>query len=150
MPTYQPDTALGYRHERIGLPECPYLERWVLNLGPCALRLHHWLASDDQRHFHDHGWWFITVVLQGGYVDVSTTTPEDPGNPATATLDVLQRGSVRFRPATYAHKVSVNPSEGCWTLLLTGRRSRDWGFWVNGEWKRMRRYFRDHGHHPCE
>jgi hypothetical protein len=114
------------------------MERWVFNTGPFAIRLHHWTASDDDRALHDHGWWFWTLVLKGGYTDIS-----DTGH------DHLHVGSSRFRPALHTHTVRVDPG-GCWSLLITGRKSRDWGFWVDGKWMRMRRYFRAHGHHPCD
>lgn len=125
-------------HENLGLAECPYLRRWVLDFGPFALRLHRWTASDDSRAFHDHPWWFVTVVLWGGYIDVS---PEG--------RDRLGLGSVRFRPAEHRHTVEVEHVP-TWTLLVTGRPSRRWGFWVDGE-KLIKRdkYFAEHGHHPC-
>jgi hypothetical protein len=61
--------AIKWR-EPLGKPECPYCYRWVLPLGPLgSLRLHHWLASDDLRAYHDHPSHFATLVLRGGYWD---------------------------------------------------------------------------------
>jgi hypothetical protein len=77
------------------------------------------------------------VMLKGGYTDIS-----GDGD------DRLRTGSIRYRPALHTHTVRVDEG-GCWTLLITGRKSRDWGFWINGQWLRMRRYFRAYGHHPC-
>lgn len=132
----------------IGRDECPYMRRWVFNFGLGSLRVHHWYKSDDDRHLHDHPWWFVTVVLKGGYTDVSAADGFLDAE-ATRRYDHLSAGSVRFRRALHAHTVQVDPG-GCWTIMLTGRHSRDWGFYVGGAWKRMRAYFRDHGHHPCE
>ncbi len=100
--------------------------------------MHHWLASDDQRHYHDHGWDFITIVLKGGYVDRS---PDG--------IDQLSAGDIRFRKATHQHTVQVNPG-GCWSLLLCSNIKREWGFWVNGKFRKRNKYFFEHGHHPCE
>lgn len=163
--------------QRIGQPECPYLRRWVFNFYPAgSIRVHHWTGSDDPRALHDHPWWFLTFVMAGGYTDVSE--PRDHMNtpgicpwcggsgtdsayddellcvPCDGTgryrvYDDLRAGSVRLRPALHAHTVQVHPG-GCWTIMLTGRHSRDWGFWVGTEWKRMRRYFKEHGHHHCD
>lgn len=125
----------------LGDPACPYLRRWVLNVAHVgSLRVHHWHGSDDPRYLHDHGWWFVTLVLKGGYADVQQ---------ASSIMDVLRPGSVRFRAATHTHSVQVAPG-GCWTIMLTGPVSRDWGFWVDGTWMRMRRFFREYGHHPCD
>lgn len=124
--------------ERLGLPECPYLIRWVLDLGFCSIRLHHWIASDDQRHHHDHPWWFLTLVLWGSYLDRS---------PSGYTMMIPGRWA--YRPAIHQHTALVSPG-GCWTLLLCGPESREWGFWVDGKFRRRNKYFFEHGHHPCE
>lgn len=122
----------------LGRPECPYMQRWVFNFGFFSIRFHRWFSSDDDRHFHDHPWWYLTLVLRGGYTDVSP-----------AGEDVLRTGSIRWRSALHRHTVKVNAG-GCWTLMLTGPEVRRWGFWVNGKLKMVWRYFFDYGHHPCE
>lgn len=126
--------------DRVGLPECPYMTRWVIVLMGYALRLHHWIASDDQRYKHDHGWWMLILVLWGGYTDVTDTGE-----------DVLRAGSIRLRSATHRHTVRVNKG-GCWSLLLTGPKLRKWGFYKPGSNKMIRplRFFDRIGHHPCE
>lgn len=123
--------------EALGLAECPYLRRWVLDFGPFSLRLHRWQSSDDARAHHDHPWWFLTVVLWGAYTDVSA-----------AGRDRLRVGSVRFRASSHRHTVEVE-KPGTWTLLLTGKPVRRWGFWVGGKMLRRDKYFAEHGHHPC-
>ena len=124
--------------EKIGRPECPYLIRWCINLWLFSIRLHHWISSDDQRYAHDHPWWFITIVLRGGYTDVTEHSEED-----------LPAGSVRIRRALHLHKVRVWPG-GCWSILITGRQRRRWGFQVGKKWKKSNKYFLEHGTHPCE
>ena len=120
--------------EPLGLPECPYAYRWVFIFFGYSIRIHHFIFSDDDRALHDHGWWFITMVISGSYVDVSTDGE-----------DRLERGSIRFRKAKHRHYVKV-PKSGCWTILFTGRPSRNWGFWVNGKFKRPLKYFHKFGH----
>lgn len=122
----------------LGRPECPYARRWIFGFGLGSVRVHHFYRSDDERHFHDHPWWFVTLVLRGGYTDVSP-----------AGEDRLRPGSVRFRPALHRHTVRADPG-GVWTVVVTGRPLRVWGFWVGERFKRSRRYFFDHGHHPCD
>lgn len=124
--------------QRLGKADCPYLVRWGIDCGLFTIRLHHWLASDDQRFLHDHPWWFLTLVLWGSYQDISADG-----------VDRLRFGSIRFRRAKHRHSVKV-PKRGCWTLLLTGRERRVWGFWVNGRFRKRNKYFYEYGHHPCE
>lgn len=124
--------------EFVGLPECPYLRRWVLDFGIFSLRIHRWEASDDERAFHDHPWWFLTFVLWGSYTDLS------PGRE-----DRLGLGSIRFRAAKHKHTVKIH-KPGTWTFLVTGPVSRRWGFWVNNKLHLRDRYFATSGHHPCD
>lgn len=124
--------------QKLGLPECPYMQRWVIDFGAFALRVHLWKGSDDSRAFHDHAWWFLTLLLWGSYTDVS-----EEGE------DTLTPGSIRFRKATHKHTVRIN-KPGTVTALITGPVIRRWGFWVKNKlWKRDR-YFAVMGHHPCD
>lgn len=59
---------IAWRQE-LGDPECPYLIRWLFDPRLFSIRLHHWVRSDDKRAMHDHSWWFLTLVLSGGYTD---------------------------------------------------------------------------------
>jgi hypothetical protein len=140
----------------LGEPVCPYARRWVLNLGFGSLRVHHWYRSDDKRAPHDHPWWFVTLVLSGSYEDWGYPVRTARGAPALniCKVDGLKRGSLRYRPAHHVHSVSVNPG-GCWTVLLTGAETNQWGFWTKrkdgaARFLRSAKYFRKHGHHPCD
>ena len=124
--------------ERLGLPTCPYAIRWRLELPFGSLRVHHWLAPDDSRAFHDHPWWFLTLVMRGGYTDRSI-----------AGEDHLRAGSIRYRPALHRHTVYPGTG-GAWTLLITGPPARSWGFWPNGKFRKANKWFLTYGHHPCD
>jgi hypothetical protein len=124
--------------EPLGKPECPYMYRWAIVLFGFSIRLHHWIRSDDKRYFHDHPWGFVLLVLRGGYTDVSPTGE-----------DLVRAGSVRFRSAFHRHYVSV-PKGGAWTLLLCCPAFRNWGFWVDGKFKRPLKFFSKYGHSPCD
>ena len=122
---------------KLGLPECPYLIRWLVGTPAGSVRLHHWISSDDLRHFHDHPTWFFTLVLRGGYWDI---------NPEGAQR--MSAGTFAFRPALHKHSVKVDKG-GCWTICIFGPEFRDWGFWVNGVFRKANKYFLKHKHHPC-
>lgn len=125
--------------ERLGWAECPYLRRWAFLFGAFSVRVHHFYRSDDERAPHNHPWWFVTLVLRGGYTDVSPDGEDDH----------LSAGSVRYRPAHHRHTVRTDPG-GCWTMVVTGPILRPWGFFVNGRFKKANKYFLEHGHHPCD
>jgi len=125
--------------EPLGIKECPYAYRWVFNFYFFAFRVHHFIRSEPIKHQHDHAWDFITFIMKGGYVDVSSNR-----------IDKLRAGSIRYRKAEHIHNVVLPRGKDCWTLLLTFRPRRKWGFWVNGKLKRPLKYFYKYGHFPCE
>lgn len=142
----RPFKQFGLRfNEPVGLPECPYMVRSVLTVFGYSIRLHHWLASDDQRNAHDHPWDYFVVVLWGGKFEILPSTESN--------LDVAEwngTGSVKFYRAEHLHTVKI--TKPCWTLLLTGRQRRDWGFYIPGRKAMMRplRYFSRFGNPPCD
>jgi hypothetical protein len=110
----------GKPHHIIGGKEDPYLLRWYLlpRNKRFNLYLHKFLRDDDDRALHDHPWWFISFVLKGSYREYL----------APQLSVVRRRFSLAFRPATHRHRVALinNPT---WTLILTGPKIREWGFW---------------------
>ena len=133
-----PSVQIRWR-ERLGLDGCPYVVRWRLETRWGSVRVHHWLGPDDDRAFHDHPWWFTTVVLRGGYADHS---PEG--------VEHLRAPAIRHRTATHRHTVVPDPG-GAWTLVLTGPRIRAWGFWADGvRFVKANKWFASRGHHPCD
>jgi hypothetical protein len=123
--------------QKLGPADCPYVIRWVFDCGIFSIRLHHWLRSDDLRNFHDHGWDFISIVLWGHVFDKSPA-----GMRRRGWLSVT-----RFK-AEHQHMVIV--TQPAWTLLITGRERRTWGYWVGGRFRKRNKYFFEHGHHdPC-
>jgi hypothetical protein len=126
--------------QKLGKPECPYMERWVFDFRWFSIRIHHWFFGDDPRHFHDHPWNFFGIVLKGSYIDVNPLGEE-----------LMSTGKCFYRKAEHRHTVKT---DGCITLLITGPVKRKWGFWLKNKsgkdiWFRARRYFSTKGHHPC-
>ena len=124
--------------QKLGRPECPYLIRTGISFGLFSIRIHNWISSDDDRHFHDHPWSFITLVLRGGYTDVSPSGEHR-----------MTPGKVAYRHALHQHTVQVDKG-GCLTIIITGPQWRKWGFWVGKKFKKANKYFLEHGHHPCQ
>lgn len=117
-----------------------YMERFALCSlfgGRFAMRLHHIVREDRDRHMHDHPWNFASVVLQGGYVEARPLLQEGlwegPDNGDESTLQEVyvatkrRRFSLGFRRALDRHKImSVEPDT--WTLFITGPYKNGWGF----------------------
>jgi hypothetical protein len=106
-----------------------YMERyWLIHyrnpLG-LALRVHHILRSDE-RDFHNHPWSYLTLILRGGYFEV---TPERRDG---AVVGERRRwygpGSLLWRRAGWYHRLEIPPGQTAWTLFGTGRMRRHWAF----------------------
>lgn len=87
--------------------------------------LHRFHRSDYEFALHDHPWAFISIVLWGGYFEVTETS--------------IQRkwpGSILFRPASWKHRVEIRPKDRgkVWSLVFTWRKVRKWGFWCPKGW----------------
>lgn len=134
----------GQPHQVIG-DNSPYMLRWWVlppNLRlshergePVASKhfkvyVHKFLRSDDDRALHDHPWWFVSLVLRGSYLEYT---------PGCGLPHLRKPGSIAYREATTRHRVSLVNGWGrdhrtygpqpCWTLIVTGPKVRDWGFW---------------------
>lgn len=164
--------------EKLGKPECPYLQRWMLKLPfGFSLRLHRWFSSDDKRAMHNHPWNFATLVLQGAYEDWtkgpicaacngvgrryirpveyvdSVECQACKGQGFQISRELMNKGRFSYRAADHTHTVNVLPG-GCWTLLLMWPKKQPWGFFFrkpNGKFKfkKANKWFLEHGHHPC-
>jgi hypothetical protein len=124
-------------NQKLGNPTSPYMKRWAFITKYFSIRIHHWFTGDDDRYFHDHPWNFICIVIKGSYDDVSPNG-----------IDTLRLGSIRFRQALYTHTVKTN---GCWTIVLTGKEFRKFGFYVPNKsgklvWLKAKRYFLKYKH----
>jgi hypothetical protein len=133
----------------------PYLDRLTLFGCPWfSLKLHHIRASDDDCP-HDHPWWFISLILKGGYYEsrgvlLSKTAWYGPGRLLYRSAKSIHRLDLKTiyplvqvdMPSDASH-FDLPPAsyvQSCWTLVLTGRRIRNWGFYTKGGWVPWRRY----------
>jgi hypothetical protein len=112
--------------ERIERDGRPYLDRWHIAHFKCGQRLylHYFHRGDAEDYNHDHPWSFWSLILWGGYYEV---TPFPDGSDERQTwyypLSLLKR------PATWKHRVKLPEGRVAITLVWTGRKERSWGFW---------------------
>lgn len=114
-----PDFVIGPKND-------PYLLRWYVipRNRLCNIYLHKFLRSGDDRALHDHPWWFVSILLKGTYREVTVENKL-----CKVTTEWRKRFSIAFHSAEYRHRVELQNNAPCWTLVITGRRVRDWGFW---------------------
>lgn len=124
-----------------------YLDRfWLFPYGSLpfgiAVRIHHILRSDNDRHLHDHPWAFLSIVLRGGYweerpCDCCQEFGVLDGNCEHREGIWRGPGSIAFRRASDFHRLIlptvVDADQSCWTLFITFRATQPWGFLVDDE-----------------
>lgn len=123
----------GQPHFVIGDPADPYLLRWYLipRNRYINIYLHKFLKDDDDRALHDHPWWFVSLMVWGGYFEHS----ELERNTWKTFTKHRTAPSIAFRRPTDRHRIELertpvlNKPIPCWTIVVTGPKSRAWGFW---------------------
>lgn len=114
----------------IGEPDDPYLCRWFIipRNRWFNIYLHHFHRSDDDRALHDHPWRNLSVLLRGSYIE------HMPGGVMTLRQPTWKFWKWPVRQATSAHRVELINGKKVWTLFVTGRKVRVWGFWCPRGW----------------
>lgn len=122
----------------IGGDADPYMRRWwvIPRNRWFNIYLHEVLRDDDDRALHDHPWANCSIVLRGGYVEV---TPKHPDGIAR------EPGTVVLRRPTELHRLKVRREiDGsvipCWSLFITGPVVRSWGFACPQGWVHWRKF----------
>jgi hypothetical protein len=135
--------------------------RRILSTPWFAIKLHHFHRSDEDREVHDHPWPFISLILCGGYDEV-TPPPStqkwllqwEVANEVQTMADpryIVRRryrpGSLLFRPARWAHRVELlDLVHGSWSLVIVFPKVREWGFHTLRGWLPWRVF---HGQAGC-
>lgn len=113
------------------------------------LYLHHIMRSDDDAWPHDHPWNFASLILKNGYLDEQwgwlrewdawgKKFREDPTY-CPEKYEITRPGKFVYRKAEHVHRVILDRGPA-WTLVFTGRRFRQWGFWVEGKFTFWREF----------
>jgi len=99
----------------------PYLWRLILFRCPWfAVYLHVFLGDDDLCE-HSHPWDFVSIILWGGYYEITQN-----GRLWRWYLP----GSVLVRRAEWRHRVMRFEQRTAVSLVLTGRKRQSWGFYT--------------------
>jgi hypothetical protein len=117
----------------------PYLVRYFI-WKPDGLKrriyLHHILRSDHDRAVHGHPWAFTSIILWNGYWEHSNINEFGE----TQTTEWFRAGDVLRRKSDWKHRLEINPGETTWSLVFTGPRVQEWGFYPNGKFCHWKKY----------
>lgn len=137
----------GKPEEINGGNRCPtYLYRWIVMRTPWfKAYLHHFVGDDWSLDLHDHPKRFISIGLWGWYMEerpcrycLAGDRTDDGRCPGTE-YERYDAPWIRTFPAQHIHRLTV-PSKNCWTLVIVGNVSREWGFWHRGAFIHWKEY----------
>lgn len=125
----------------------PYLVRWSLWLPfGLSLKLHLILRPDDDRCSHDHPWWFVRIILWGGYWEEWSLNAPYENNTKQPSM-VFRKPwrpwapwRIYFCGLRFRHRITDLPRGRSWTLVLCGPRSQAWGFFTTGGWMHWQKF----------
>lgn len=124
--------AMKTPHKFIG----DYMERWWLlpenSIVPYTIRVHHFLRADKERDRHNHPWPFRTFIAKGWY-DEEAALWRGPGLPREEINTRVSAGDTYARSVMDAHRVVKVSDGGVWTIVITGKKRRPWGFYVGAQ-----------------
>lgn len=135
-----------------------YLIRYSLPWLTCkwfAVKVHNILLSDDAC-LHDHPWSFISVILRGSYLEHQTKKVWKPifGRGLWKEVKIARyfgAGHILWRPKNTIHRLQLLEKDGkpqtAWTLVITFRKVKEWGFFTPKGFINWREYNDDGG---CE
>lgn len=121
-----------------------YLRRFIfLKTHYFSIYLHKILADDDIC-LHDHPWSFISIMLWGKYREdrPKLAVLDFEGNAINTGNFSVDRAapSIVYRPYPSSHRLSLIDNKPCYTLVFTGSKVRDWGFYTKKGWIHQKKY----------
>jgi hypothetical protein len=93
-----------------------------------GIYLHDIFEPDADRHPHNHPWSFVSIVLRGSYVEMFHPAPWVHPD-CNKRLQVWKRFSMHRMGADSAHRI-IEAGPRLKTLILTGPRKKNWGFFT--------------------
>jgi len=106
--------------------------RWTLaRVGWLCVYLHHFVDDDWLGDMHDHPGRIISIGLFGKYRE------ETPGG-----ARIYRAPWVRCFPAAHIHRLVMVGGNSCWTIAITLKPVRTWGFWTRAGWKPWDEYLK--------
>lgn len=121
-----------------GSDNTPYLIRYtIFKRRNFSVKIHQILISDDAC-LHDHPWPFVTMLLKGSYTEETFNGPSI-FNIKHQTL--YSPFSILYRPSNHFHRLIVD--KPMWTLFITFKRLKSWGFMVNNKVVEWNEYSHD-------
>jgi hypothetical protein len=123
QPRPGPQQSIFQPQRQADLELVGYLHRWCVKpRGKGENQYLHHILAPDYPVLHDHPWHFKSIILSGGYTEMT------PSGPITHVA-----GDIYTRQATDLHYIA-EVTANTWSMVFTGPTIRDWGFLHQDLW----------------
>lgn len=137
-------------------PRGRFLRRRGLDLRLFGVYVHDIDQPDPGLDLHDHPWPFVSLVIRGAYTEL--VAEARCASELAGRVDLVpsllngrartwRRWSIHRIRMTEAHRI-VAAESGTRTVVLRGRKTRRWGFYLPAGWLDQTRYDYD-ARRPC-
>ena len=125
------------KHRVIKTPDgLDYLTRHYIYKSPNKkIFLHRFHRSDGDRDLHDHPWPFTTFILNSGYMEHLPEGVRKIGRWSLVSHKPEDQHSVELLKDKDGKEIEA------WTLVVVGKKTREWGFQTPTGWKPYTEYF---------
>ena len=101
------------------------LDSWIGRIVAC--RVQTILRSDNDRHVHSHPWRYFSIILSGGYFEI---TLDRDGNELRRWCGP---GTIVIGRRRHFHRLEVPEGTRCVTLFFMLGRVQRWGFFMDAD-----------------
>jgi len=97
-------------------------------LGITGIYIHCFHRGDSDHELHNHPWkWALSFVLLNGYMEERRQKDD------SVTKKFVKPLRFNYIDANSFHRVDLIDDEPAWTLFITGKKHKGWGFWDRNE-----------------
>jgi len=91
--------------------------------------LHGIYAADQDKHLHNHPWDYFSLILKGTYLEETENG-----------INTMSPGSYAKRDGTKFHKIQKLLTPVVYSLFISSKPKREWGYKVNDEFVQHEKY----------
>jgi hypothetical protein len=117
----------GFEHSPIIHDGSLYMDRWILYVAGCTLRLHHIMRPDLARSLHNHPFWFWTFPLGEYREEYWRRNPPPFDKHGYCYSRTVRAWRPQFRGIDFRHRIT-HLERPVWTIVITGPYRQKWGF----------------------
>ena len=118
-----------------------HFKRWsIIQSKWFNIYIHAIYVADLDKHCHDHPWNFMSIILKGTYIEKVINKHPKHNRYISYLTRSFWSNTFKWNKAETTHKIDKIMDGPVYTLFITGKNRRDWGYDVDGTWYQWEEY----------